>query len=640
MAKNLQHADLLQFGVFQLDLKAAQLRKSGRVVSLPPQPFNVLTVLVRRKGELVTREELRKEIWGGQTVVDFDAGLNFAINKIRTALGDGAASPRYIETIPRRGYRFLAPVEMMNAADESPVPEIESQLPKVRPSRQRSRRRRFLVWTVICVIAISGLLIGSIAGIRDRIFSWARHERSSLLNRSSVAVLPFDNLSHNPSDESFVDGMTEALITELGKISGLRVISRTSSFRYRGAAKSVPEIGRRLGAGTIVEGAVLHLVDRVRVTVQATSAATDAQLWSESYEREIRDVLSLQGEVARLIAQAVSVRLTAREQHELARPRRVDPEAYQAYVHGRLLWNKQSLAAINQSIVEFERAIKKDPTFALAYAGLADAYASLPITSGTLAHEAYGKAKAVAQKALEIDPNLAVAVNVLAEVSAYSWEWREAERLFKRALELNPSYAQAYHDYGFCLLSMNRIRENIEWNKKARMLDPLSVYIAADLAWTPYFLRRYDEAIRNLEEIREMDTGYAVTYVYLALAFQQKSSFSNAIAAAEKAAALDPANYFIQSTLGHIYGKAGNKDKAFRILRELQAKTARQPIPAFHFGMLYLGLGDTNEAMNWLEKAYSEHFYVLSLVNAMPEFDPLRSDPRFQQMLKGMGLTQ
>jgi tetratricopeptide (TPR) repeat protein len=290
--------------------------------------------------------------------------------------------------------------------------------------------------------------------------------------------------------------------------------------------------------------------------------------------------------------------------------------------------------------VEFERAIKKDPTFALAYAGLADAYASLPITSGTLAHEAYGKAKAVAQKALEIDPNLAVAVNVLAEVSAYSWEWREAERLFKRALELNPSYAQAYHDYGFCLLSMNRIRENIEWNKKARMLDPLSVYIAADLAWTPYFLRRYDEAIRNLEEIREMDTGYAVTYVYLALAFQQKSSFSNAIAAAEKAAALDPANYFIQSTLGYIYGKAGNKDKAFRILRELQAKTARQPIPAFHFGMLYLGLGDTNEAMNWLEKAYSEHFYVLSLVNAMPEFDPLRSDPRFQQMLKGMGLTQ
>jgi tetratricopeptide (TPR) repeat protein len=366
-------------------------------------------------------------------------------------------------------------------------------------------------------------------------------------------------------------------------------------------------------------------------------AATDRQLWSDASERDMKDVLTLQGALAHQIAAAASVRVSPDEKRELTLARVVNPEAYESYVRGRLLWSRQT--DIRQAIREFEQAVAKDSRFAMAFAALADAHLQLSLATGLPTGRPYQKAKVAAQRALEIEPNLADAVNVLAEVAAYSWEWPEAVRLFQRALELNPSYAQAYHDYGFYLLSMGRVAEATEWAKKARLLDPLSVTFAADLAWMPYFLRQYDEAIRALKEVETMEPDSPLAAVYLALTFQQKGQFEQAIAAAKRALELDAENYPALSTLAFVYGKAGRRDEAKRILNDLQAEAARRPVPAFHFMMINLGLGDTEQALMWLERAYQERFYMLSIVNVMPEFDAVRAHPRFQRIVRQIGLS-
>jgi tetratricopeptide (TPR) repeat protein len=350
----------------------------------------------------------------------------------------------------------------------------------------------------------------------------------------------------------------------------------------------------------------------------------------------MKDVLTLQGDLAHQIAAAASVRISPDARRELTLARVVNPEAYECYLRGRLLLSRQT--DIRQSIREFEQAVAKDPRFAMAFAALADAYLQLTLTTSLQPNQPYQKARVAAQKALEIEPNLADAVNVLAEIAAYSWEWPEAVRLFQRALDLNPSYAQAYHDYGFYVLSMGRVAEATEWVKKARLVDPHSVSFAADLAWMPYFLRQYDEAIRALKEVEAMEPDSPLAAIYLALTFQQTGQFERAIAAGKRALKLDAENYPALSTLAFVYGKAGRRDEAKRILGDLQAEAARRPVPAFHFMMIYLGLGDTEQALQWLERAYQERFYMVSIVNVMPEFDPVRADPRFQRIVRQIGV--
>jgi len=613
----------IRFGEFEMDTAAGELRKSGQLVSLPPQPFKVLALLARRAGQPITREEIRAEIWGDQTVVDFERGLNFAINKIRSALGDSAESPTFIQTLPRRGYRFVCPVQAPTT--DEPKPEAADLKPQ--PEIPRHRRLVSVTAVAVCVAASTGAVFyfRSTRGVADG-------------GIRSIAVLPFETLSHTAADEYLSDGAADALITELGRIPALRVTSRTSSGLYRKPAKPAKEIAHELGVDALVEGAVLRSRDRVHAFVQLIDAATDRQIWSDSYDRSVGDILTLQGEVARSIAAAIRVRLTEQQRSTLSLSHPVNPEAYELYVRGRFNWNRVTADGSRQAIADFERALSYDPKFALAYAGLADAYAGLPVSTGTPAAEALVKAKQAAEQALAIDPNLVEAVNVLAEVAEYSWNWQDTERLFQHVFEMNPSYAQAYHDYGFYLLAMNRVNDAITSTRKACMLDPLSVYFAADLAFNPYQLGNTDEAIRQLQRILTMDPQFPATHIYLAMAYAGRGDFDNALAAAKRSVELDREDLFTIGTLGYVYGKAGKTREARQVLERLRETARHRRVSAYHFALVQLGLGNRELALDYIWQAYDERFYMLPLINVTPEFAPLRTEPRYRELLRLMGV--
>ena len=618
-----QAAAKIHFGEFEMDTAAGELRKSGQLVSLPPQPFKVLAMLVRRAGQPVTRDEIREEIWGDQTVVDFERGLNFAINKIRGALGDSADSPTYIQTLPRRGYRFICDVQAAPISGDSKPEPIE---PASRPLIHRHR-----------LVSIAGLAVCVGLAVVATFYLRPTHGVADDAIRS-IAVLPFETLTHAAADEYLSDGTTDALITELGRIAALRVTSRTSSSIYRKPAKPAGTIARELGVDALVEGAVLRSGERVRVSVELIDAAADRQIWSDSYDRSVGDILTLQGEVARSIAAAIRVRLTPQQQSTLSLSRPVNPEAYEYYVRGRFYWNRVTVDGSRKAIEHFEKALSRDPRFALAYAGLADAYAGMPVSTGSPATDSLVKAKQAAGQALAIDPDLVQAVNVLAEVAEYSWNWAEAERLFQRVFELNPSYAQAYHDYGFYLLAMNRVNDAIAWTRKACMLDPLSVYFASDLAFNPYQLGNTDESIRQLRLILAMDPQFPTTHMYLALAYAGRGEFDSALAAAKRSVELDSEDLFTVGTLGYVYGKAGKTRDAQQILERLREAARHRSVSAYHFAFVQLGLGNRELALDYLWKAYEERFYYLPVINVTPEFAPLRTDLRYRDLLRLMGV--
>jgi TolB-like protein/DNA-binding winged helix-turn-helix (wHTH) protein len=497
-------ANPIRFGIFEVDPQAGQLRRRGLQVRLQDQPFQVLLILLERPGKLVTREEMQRRLWAGDTFVDFDTGLNRAISKIREALGDSAENPRFIETLPRKGYRFIGSVE---GVDKGVVTDVAGPNLRARSDEdiaaatsgpRRVPLKLLAGGTVLVFVAV--VLVLNLGGFRDRLVG---HPNVSHIQ--SLAVLPLENLSHNPDQEYFSDGMTDELTGTLAKIGVFRVTSRTSAMQFKGAHKPLRDIARTLNVEGIVEGSVLRSGDHVRVNVELIEAATDKHLWAESYERKLGDVLTLQSDVAHSIANAVQARLSPRERDSLARARPIDPEAYEHYLRGRFFWNKMTADGLNRAIADLEQAIAKDPGYALAYAGLADCYAVLPYTTGAPSQEAYRKARTAAAKALDLDPNLVEAVNTLATVAAYGFDWSEAEKQFKRALKLNPGYAQAHHDYGFYLLAMGRLDEAAVVSQRARELDPLSLYFSVDFAALPYFSRRYDDAIRQITKVLEMD---------------------------------------------------------------------------------------------------------------------------------------
>jgi TolB-like protein/DNA-binding winged helix-turn-helix (wHTH) protein len=406
---------LIRFGVFELDLQTGELRKAGVLLHLPPQPFKVLALLASRQGELVAREEIQQQIWGNETFVDFEHALNFAIKKIRDTLGDDAEHPRYIETLPRHGYRFIAPVEAV--ALPSPAATSVAAIYDRRPetasaARRYSVRPRALALAAAGLVALLAMLIAlNVAGLRDRLLTALGARPTMAVPKiQSIAVLPLANLSHEPEQEYFADGMTDELITTLGKISALRVISRTSVMRYKGTKKPLPEIARELNVDAIVEGTVQRSGDRVRITANLLHAPSDRHLWAQTYERSLGDALTLEGEVARAIANEVKIKLTP-EEH--ARP--VNPEAHRLCLLGRFHWNKRTEEGLKTAIDYFQRAIEIDPAYAPAYAGIADSYLGLTDWGFLPPKEAVPRVKAAAQKALEIDGSLAEAHTSLAQ---------------------------------------------------------------------------------------------------------------------------------------------------------------------------------------------------------------------------------
>jgi len=622
----------LRFGVFEVDLRTGELTKRGLRVRLQGQPFQVLAMLLEQPGELVTREELRSRIWP-RTVVDFDDGLNKAISKIRDALDDSGDKPRFIETVARRGYRFIAEV----AASEGPDRQHEAASqgtagPVAAAARASAKQTRFpLAWKLFAV--------GSVLAIAAALAWFLNSVTYSAPKIRSLAVLPLENLSGDAGQEYFTDGMTDELITHLAQIRALRVISRTSVMTYKSARKPLAEIARELNVEAVVEGSVLRSGERVRITAQLIQVPADKHVWAQSYEGNVRDTLTLQNRVARDIAEQIRFTLNRQERAALETSKTVNPEAYEAYLKGRFFWNKRTGDGLRKAIEYFADAIEKDPTFAAAYSGLADAYA----VSGDLKYavlspqDAFPKARAAAAKALALDDSLGEAhASQAFALDLYGWDWAAAETEYKQAINLKPGYATAHQWYSWHLIMMGRNDDAMSELRTAQGLDPLSLIISADIADALFVAHRYDEAVEQSRKTLELNPNFAIGHYELGLAFGQKHMHEEAIAELQQAIALSGHSGAFDSNLAYVYAVSGRTEEATKIAEDLEARHGQSSSIDADIALIQVGLGDRDQAMIRLNNAFQARFKASILLR--PGFDPLRSDPRFQDFLRRVGL--
>ena len=625
----------LRFGIYELDLKNGELRKAGQRLKLPPQPFKVLAILAGSSRETVSREEIQRQVWGDELFVDFERGLNVCIQQIRGALGDDADSPRYIETLPKRGYRFLLPVEKLEApAQTSTEGFVSHRSPVGWPAHPKTKRFTLGVTLVLGFLVLSALLYFAKQSNRFPFRNAANSIRS-------VAVLPFDNFSGDPEQQYFADGMTEALIAELGQIRELRVPSRTSVMLYKRANKPLRQIARELAVDALVEGSVRRSGDRVEITAQLLDGTQDRHLWGATYDRDSRDVLALQHELARAITAELKISLSPQEQQHVKSAPPVNADAYAAYLHGRYYWYKRTIDGFQKSIQYYEQAVAADSNYAPAYAGLADAYALLGSSpnDGLPPNEAMPKAKAAAQKALRLDNGLSEAHASFAYIyMVYDWNWTLAEREFKRAIDINPNYAGAHEWYAEFLAARGREREALEEMNRARDADPLLVLMHAGVAEALYYSRRYDDVISQCQQTLELDPEYPIAHFHLGRAYMAKNMYPEAIAEYQKAQASLGETPALVMAIGYANAKAGNLGAARKALEELRAQSKQRYVPALYFGAIYTGLGDPDAGMSWIEKAYRERCDYLIYLNVDPMADALRSSPRFQAILQKIGI--
>jgi TolB-like protein/DNA-binding winged helix-turn-helix (wHTH) protein/Tfp pilus assembly protein PilF len=576
----LHHTSVVRFGTYEVSLQSGELRKAGVRIKVQQQPMKLLEILLERPGEVVTREELRSRVWTDESFGDFDQAVNIAIAKLRSALGDSAENPRYIETLPKRGYRFIADVSVADADAGTKRPESAAgDQPGTEPRHQLQRaglivgpKRR--LWSTRRVIVALALVL-SLPILAVVLFRSRGRAPTSI---RSLAVLPLDNLSGDASQDYFADGMTDELITDLAQISALRVISRTSVMVYKGARKPLPEIARELNVDAVVEGTVLRSGEQVRITAQLIQAPADKHLWAESYEGDLHDTLALQKKVASAIAERIRIELTPKEQAGLKNAKGVNPEAYEAYLKGRYFWNKRTTDGLKRAVDYFVQAIERDPNYAQAYEGLADSYALLGDWEyGVLApSEAYPKAKAAATKALELDNTLGEAHTSLAfSLDVFDWDWESAETEFRRAIELNPGYATAHHWYAWHLSEMGRNSEAIAEMRKAENLDSLSLIISADMAEILLVAHRNDEAMKQSRRTIDMDPNFAIAHYELGQAFVQKRSYNEAIAEFHKAIELSGGSIPCRSNLAYTYAVSNKRNEAVKILNDLKTRSTR-----------------------------------------------------------------
>jgi TolB-like protein/DNA-binding winged helix-turn-helix (wHTH) protein/tetratricopeptide (TPR) repeat protein len=628
----------LGFGVFEVDLRDGQLTRRGLRLRLQEQPFQVLAMLLEKPGEVVTREELRSRLWPS-TVVDFDHGLNKAISKIREVLGDSVEKPRFVETVARRGYRFLADVAVIDTADgqREPAPDALAS-PRDTPLADLTdagalpkRAVPPYAWRLFAF----GLALVITASLSWVVYS--RNQSSPMIR--SLAVLPLENLSGDASQDYFADGMTDELITNLGQISALRVISRTSVMTYKGVRKPLAQIAAELNVEAVVEGSVLRSGERVRITAQLIQVPADKHIWAQSYEGDVRDTLTVQNRVARAIAEQIRVTLNRQEQATLEKSKTVNPEAYEAYLKGRYFWNKRTGDGLRTAIEYFSRAIKTDPAYAEAYSGLADSYAvSGDLKYGVLSpQDAFPKARAAATKALALDDSLGEAHASLAfALDLYGWDWDAAETEYRQAIKLNPGYATAHQWYSWHLIMMGRYNDAMFELRKAQGLDPLSLIIRADIADALCVAHLYVEAVQQSKKTLEMDPNFAIGHYELGQAFAQKHMHNEAIAEFQRAIELSGHSGAFDSNLAYVYAVSGRKEEAMKIAKDLEARHDQSPSVDADIALIYVGLGDQDQAMIRLNKAYEARFKASILLR--PAFDPLRSDARFQDLLRRIGL--
>lgn len=643
MAANPQPASRLRFDEFEIDLRSGELWERGNRVRLQDQPFQVLRVLLERPGDLVTRDELKQTLWPSDTFVDFDDGLNTAVRKLRDVLGDSAEKPRFIETIPRRGYRFvggladLRPTVFPLIAEESErSPKLENSGSNVRAPAALAPQKALFVkhWRALLTGAAAlAVLVAASVVYRS---SGAKGARQPPIK--SLAVLPLTNLSGDPTQEYLADGMTEALIGRLSEIHELRVISRTSVTRFKDTHLSMPEIARTLQVDAIVEGSVIRDGSRIRVHAQLIRAATDEHFWSEAYDRELRDVLSLESEVAQSIARKVEVTVTGEEHARLSSALAIDPEAYEAYLKGRYYWNKRTADSMPKAALYFEQAINKDPGYAAAYSGLADCNSGLAWHGFLAPADSLPKAYAGAQRAAEIDPQSAEAHASLALVLDHKWDWAGAEAEFRRALELNPQYANAHHWYGDYLSIQGRHDEALSEAKRALELDPLNLMIGSWVGLRYYLARRYDDAIEQTQNTIDLDPSFAAAHLILGESYVQHGKHKEGLDELQKAAGLSGNSPLYMAQVGVVLALAREKKEALRVIRELQDISTKRYVSPYGIAQIYAALNDKEQAYKWLDTAYRDRAVWMSYLAIDPVFDSIRSEDRFRDLLRRAGL--
>jgi TolB-like protein/Tfp pilus assembly protein PilF len=566
-----------RFGSFELDLASGELYKHGHKVAVPPKALEVLKALLERPGEVVTREELRARLWAANTFVEFDDSLNHAVKKLRQALGDSAEDPEFIETLPRYGYRLIA-----------------SRVRATKPGQS----------------------------IR------------------SLAVLPMANLSNDPQQEYFADGMTDALITDLSKIRVLKVISRTSVMQYKGAKKPLPQIARELRVEGVIEGAVQRSGGQVRVTVQLIHARTDTHLWAGNYERDFRDVLSLQGEVARAVAREIKAVLTPEESTRLARARPVLPEAYDAYLKGQFHWYRLSPGHLDRALSYFQFALEGDPDYALAHVGIANVWLVRADAGFVLPSEGFPKARAAVLKALDLDETLAEGHITLANVTTlWDRDWPTGEREFRRAIELNPNSADGHFMYADFLTSMKRSEEWAAEIQRVLELDPVNPFFQCFYGWHLVYIHQYDEAVLQLREALAADPGFSSAHMGLWGALYMKGMHEDALVEAGKFFAV-LGDHEVEDALRRGYAEGGYR-RAMRFGAETLVKRSRRCyVPSVRIARLYAHAGENDQAIEWLQRACEQRETPLFHLSVAWDWDVLRDDPRFHDLLRRVGLPE
>jgi TolB-like protein/DNA-binding winged helix-turn-helix (wHTH) protein/Flp pilus assembly protein TadD len=647
---------------FELSEGEFFLSRSGQRVALEPKALRVLTLLVRRAGHLVDKRELLESVWPNSFVEENTLTRTIAI--LRRELGDSSRDSKIIETVPTRGYRFIAPVtpleenrtatsnsealtvptngqNIASEPDGSLPParlrledEQQDQTPEKVPVAEIVRGQRNWHARKWLVGAVSLLLL---IAVTTYIVIQRRPADAKAPKITSIAVLPLKNLSGDPAQEYFADGMTEEVIGRLAMIRGLRVISRTSVMQFKDSHLSAPEIAHQLGVDALVEGSVTRGGNRIRVHAQLIRGSTDEHFWSESYDRELGDALTLESDVAQSIAQKVEVTVTGEERARLVTARSISPEVYESYLKG-LAAKGNSRAEVEKQIAWFDDAIRKDPTFAPSYVGLAGAYANLgTVFVGAPPAETRPKVISAAQKALELDPGLADAHVELANIYMRQWKWAEAEAEYRRALDLSPNDAVAHEGFSDWLLCHGRTEEALAWARRARDLDPLGTS-GHTIGWTLFNAHRYDEAIREFRDVLAVRPDDRLPLWPLGWALIGNHQAEKAIPELEEAVSVTNRSPGVISALIWAYAHAGRRADALRLLGELKKRQQTGYVPAGAFVHAYLGLGDNDEAFTWFERAYREQSNILIYIKVFPLYDPLRGDPRFQDLVRRVGL--
>ncbi|HJU91416.1 MAG TPA: tetratricopeptide repeat protein [Pyrinomonadaceae bacterium] len=650
MSKNVKY--FYEFGEFRLDATRQRLTRNGEVIPLPPKAFDTLLVLAQNPRKLLEREALMQAVWA-DTFVE-DANLTVAISNLRKALGQNGEQANYIETIPRVGYRFVADVstvedrtlplviekhtvsqtvieEDYDAEDEEALRVKTRELPATSATGLALNRRHIVAFGSVVLLAAVSVLI--YLQLRNR-----PNLPASTSQVKSMAVLPFKTLDSRAEDQYLGLGLADALIMQLGSMREVSIRPLSAVRKYDGIEQDPLAVGRALNVDAVLEGTVQHHEDQLRVTMRLLRVGDGVLLWSGTFDEKFTDIFTIQDSISQSVAQASVLNLTPEDRVRLTKRYTANPQAYRLYLKGRYFWNKRTAAGLQKSLEYFEQAIASDPRFALAYAGLADAYA-LGVWQEALPQKGYiPKAKSTALRALEIDPNVGEAYASLGFVKFwYEWDFQGAESAFRRAIELSPNHATAHHWYGELLVLTGRPEEGLAQLRLAEEADPFSLIVQSDIGKMLFFTRRTDEAITQFKKTIEMDPTFPVAHLFLAMAYNQKGETDEAIATLEHEKSIPSSRAVFKFVRGFIYAQAGRRSEALRILQELQQPRPNRFVPAYGIALIHVGLGQTDQAFEWLERSRQDREPFLTYLKVDPNFESLRADPRFSDVLQRVG---